>query len=183
MAGSPHHRFITVAAALGRSEADGTGYAARLQARQDAADAAAGAVNGTAANAGSEAERRAAWTCDDAEVARLKGKYNAAVGQLHASAQAISAAVAGRAIDAVGLVTFGIGKGLIGGGEATADISEAAASSYRAVAGEDATVADIIEAGDTAARTLSQAAQTRLVAKCSSRRKTSSRCGRCSARR
>jgi hypothetical protein len=218
-----------------------------------------------------------AFADDDAEVTRLKGKYNAAIGQLHASAQAISAAVAGRSadaqaaakmirtaiggdglnnpsgflhwaehaaddvghavaahwagfvaglanvagviasvcgiialvlafipglqefaaafetvallaqavafvchavllatghgswldlsIDAVGLVTFGIGKGLIGGAEATAEISEAAASSYRAVAGEDASVADIIEAGDTAARTLSEAAETRLVAK------------------
>lgn len=307
--GRTHHRFITVATALGRSDYGGTGYAARLQAHQDAADAAVNAVNGTAASAGSEAERRSAWSLlleatggadpaqppaahgtnpppagpmplpapgripaslpafagDDAEVARLKSKYNAAIGQLHASAQAISAAVAGReadaqtaakmirtaiggdglnnpsgflhwaehttddvghavvahwagfvaglanvagviasvcgiialvlafipglqefaaafetvallaqavafvchavllatghgswldlSIDAVGLVTFGIGKGLIGGAEATAEISEAAASSYRAVAGEDASVADIIEAGDTAAKT------------------------------
>jgi hypothetical protein len=317
--GRTHHRFITVAAALGRSEAGGTGYAARLQARQDAADAAAGAVNGTAAAAGSEAERRAAWTlllaaaggadpaqppaarganppagpmplaapgripaylpafaADDAEVARLKGKYNAAIGQLHASAQAISAAVAGRAadaqaaaklirtaiggdglnnpsgllawaghaagevghavaarwagfvaglasvagviasvcgiialvlafipglqefaaafetvallaqavafvchavllatghgswldlsIDAVGLVTFGIGKGLIGGAEATAEISEAAASSYRAVAA-DGSVDGIIEAGDAAAGSLKSAQDWSLLAK------------------
>jgi hypothetical protein len=68
-------------------------------------------------------------------------------------------------IDAVGLVTFGIGKGLIGGAEATAEISEAAASSYRAVAGEEESVTDIIEAGDTAARTLDEAAEARFVAK------------------
>ena len=319
--GRTHHRFITVAMALGRHTQDSTGYAAQLQAHQDAADAAINAVNGTAASAGSEAERRNAWNLlldatgsadpdyppaghgakppsagpmplpapgripaylpafagDNAEVARLKDKYNAAIGQLHASAQSISAAVTGRSadaqaaakmirtviggdglnnpsgflhwvehaaddaghvidsrwagfvadlaniagviasvcgvialvlafipglqefaavfetvallaqavafachavllaaghgswldlsIDAVGLVTFGIGKGLIGGAEATAEISEAAASSYRAVAGEDASVADIIEAGDTAARTVDEAAETRFVAK------------------
>jgi hypothetical protein len=56
-------------------------------------------------------------------------------------------------IDAVELVTFGIGKGLIGGAEATAEISEAAASSYRAVAGDGSSVAALIEAGDTAAET------------------------------
>ena len=35
------------------------------------------------------------------------------------------------AVDAVGLVTFGVGKGLIGGAEATAEISETAASRTR----------------------------------------------------
>jgi hypothetical protein len=307
--GRTHHRFITVAAALGRHPGDSTGYAARLQAHQDAADAAVSAVNGNAVSAGSEAERRSAWNllldaaggadpaqppaahgakpplagpmplaapgripaylpafaADNADVARLKDKYNAAIGQLHASAQAIGAAVAGRSadaqaaaqmirtatggdglnnpsgflhwvehaaddvghaiashwagfvaglanvagviatacgiialvlafipglqafaaafetvallaqavafachavllatghgswldigIDAVGLVTFGIGKGLIGGAEATAGISEAAASSYRAVAGDGSSVATLIEAGDAAAKT------------------------------
>jgi hypothetical protein len=306
--GRTHHRFIAVATALGRHPADSTGYAARLQAHQDAADAAVNAVNGTAASAGSEAERRSAWTllldaargadpaqppaahgatppagpmplaapgripaylpafaADNADVARGKDKYNAAIGQLHAAAQAISAAEAGRSadaqaaaqmirtatggdglnnpsgflhwaehaaddvghaiashwagfvtglanvagviasacgiialvlafipglqafaaafetvallaqavafachavllatghgswldigIDAVGLVTFGIGKGLIGGAEATAGISEAAASAYRTVAGDGSSVDALIEAGDTAAET------------------------------
>ena len=68
-------------------------------------------------------------------------------------------------IDAVGLVTFGIGKGLIGGAEATAGISEAAASSYRAVAGDDSSVAAIIEAGDAAAKTSKDVAGVHIIAK------------------
>lgn len=319
--GRTHHRFITVAVALGRITYGGPGYAAQLQAHQDAADAAVNAVNGTAASAGSEAERRNAWNLlldatggadpayppaghgakpppagpmplpapgripaylsafagDNADVARLKNKYNAAIDQLHASAASISQAVAGRSadaqaaakmirtaiggdglnnpsgflhwvehsaddvghliashwagfvaglanvagviasvcgiialvlafipglqefaalfetvallaqavafachavllatghgswldlsIDAVGLVTFGIGKGLIGGAEATAEISEAAASSYRAVAGDDSSVAAIIEAGDTAAKTAKDVDGVSIIAK------------------
>lgn len=317
--GRTHHRFITIAAALGRHPAGGTGYAAQLQAHQDAADAAAGAVNGTAVSAGSEAERRSTWNllldatagadpaqppaahgakpppagpmplaapgripaylpafaADNADVARLKDKYNATIGQLHASAQAINSAVAGRSadaqaaaqlirtatggdglnnpsgflhwaehaaddvghaitshwagfvaglanvagviasacgiialvlafipglqafaaafetvallaqavafachavllatghgswldigIDAVGLVTFGIGKGLIGGAEATAGISEAAASAYRAVAA-DGSVDSVIAAGDAAAGSLQAAKDWSLLA-------------------
>ena len=67
-------------------------------------------------------------------------------------------------IDAVGLVTFGIGKGLIGGAEATAEISEAAASSYRAVAG-DGSVDSIIAAGDAAAGSLKSAKDWSLLSK------------------
>ena len=40
------------------------------------------------------------------------------------------------AVDAVGLITFGVGKGLIGGAEATAERSETASSAYQAVAGD-----------------------------------------------
>jgi hypothetical protein len=68
-------------------------------------------------------------------------------------------------VDAVGLVTFGIGKGLIGGAEATAEISEAAASSYRAVAGADSSVAAIIEAGDTVAKTAKDADGVSIISK------------------
>ena len=56
------------------------------------------------------------------------------------------------AVDAVGLVTFGVGKGLIGGAEATAEISETASSAYRAVAGDGQNVADVIEAGSGASK-------------------------------
>jgi hypothetical protein len=56
------------------------------------------------------------------------------------------------AVDAVGLVTFGVGKGLIGGAEATAEISETASSVYRAVAGDGENVADVIEAGSGASK-------------------------------
>ena len=56
------------------------------------------------------------------------------------------------AVDAVGLVTFGVGKGLIGGAEATAEISETASSAYRAVAGDGKNVADVIEAGSGASK-------------------------------
>jgi len=59
--GRTHHRFLTVAVALGPSADRGTGYAARLQEHQSTADAAINAVNGTATSAGSEAERRIAW--------------------------------------------------------------------------------------------------------------------------
>jgi hypothetical protein len=56
------------------------------------------------------------------------------------------------AVDAVGLVTFGVGKGLIGGAEATAEISETASSAYQAVAGDGENVADVIEAGSGASK-------------------------------
>jgi hypothetical protein len=55
-------------------------------------------------------------------------------------------------VDGIGLVTFGIGKGLIGGAEATADISEDVSAAYQTVAKGSNSVANIIEAGDTAAR-------------------------------
>jgi hypothetical protein len=69
------------------------------------------------------------------------------------------------AVDAVGLVTFGVGKGLIGGAEATAEISETASSAYQAVAGDGENVADVIEAGAAAAKELTGAARVSMVAK------------------
>jgi hypothetical protein len=54
------------------------------------------------------------------------------------------------ALDAIGLVTFGVGKGLIGGAEATAKVAEEASTVYRAVA-DVGGVGKIIEAGDKAA--------------------------------
>ena len=60
------------------------------------------------------------------------------------------------ALDTVGLVTFGIGKGLIGGAEATAKVSEAAAAAYRTEAAGDS-VDSIIAAGDKAAEKLAGA--------------------------
>jgi hypothetical protein len=69
------------------------------------------------------------------------------------------------AVDAVGLITFGVGKGLIGGAEATAEISANASSAYRAVAGDGENVAAVIEAGGAAARELTGAARVSIVAK------------------
>jgi hypothetical protein len=69
------------------------------------------------------------------------------------------------AVDFVGLVTFGVGKGLIGGAEATAKISETMASSYRAVAGDGSKVGDLIEAGNTAAKTAKDVAGVSIVSK------------------
>jgi hypothetical protein len=69
------------------------------------------------------------------------------------------------AVDAVGLITFGVGKGLIGGAEATAKITESASSAYQTVAGDGQSVADLIEAGGAAAKTAGDAADVRLVAK------------------
>jgi hypothetical protein len=60
------------------------------------------------------------------------------------------------AVDAVGLVTFGIGKGLIGGAEATAEMSEAAVSAYRATVGQEESVGDLIEAGNSAFKAAAQ---------------------------
>ncbi len=69
-------------------------------------------------------------------------------------------------LDGIGLITFGIGKGLIGGAEATAQISEAAASAYGSVVRAGAASVDsVIEAGTTAGQTVRDANQIRLVAK------------------
>ena len=68
------------------------------------------------------------------------------------------------AVDAVGLVTFGVGKGLIGGAEATAEISETASSAYQAVAGDGENVADVIKAGGAAAKELTGADRVSMVA-------------------
>ncbi|MGH3250186.1 MAG: hypothetical protein ACRDOI_28850, partial [Trebonia sp.] len=58
-------------------------------------------------------------------------------------------------IDGVGLITFGIGKGLIGGAEATAEVSEAVANAYQGVMREgDGSVATFIKAGDKAFESL-----------------------------
>ena len=60
------------------------------------------------------------------------------------------------ALDTVGLITLGIGKGLIGGAEVTAEVSEAAAAAYRTTAAGDS-VRSIIAAGDKAAQKLAGA--------------------------
>jgi hypothetical protein len=67
-------------------------------------------------------------------------------------------------VDAIGLVTFGVGKGLIGSAEATADIAEESSSAYEAVAraGDDS-IGTWREAGDAAIETASKASDTRLV--------------------
>lgn len=57
------------------------------------------------------------------------------------------------AVDAVGLVTFGIGKGVIGGAEATAEITQSASSAYQAIVkAGDGSVASVIEAGGGASK-------------------------------
>jgi hypothetical protein len=57
------------------------------------------------------------------------------------------------AVDAVGLITFGIGKGVIGGAEATAEITENASSAYQAIVkAGDGSVASVIEAGGGAGK-------------------------------
>jgi len=57
------------------------------------------------------------------------------------------------AVDAVGLVTFGVGKGLIGGAEATAEISESASSAYQTIVkAGDESVGSLIEAGGGASK-------------------------------
>lgn len=68
-------------------------------------------------------------------------------------------------LDAVGLITFGVGKGLIGGAEATADIAEDASAIYKTVAGDGSVVGDVIDAGDAAAGTAAKASDVSLVAK------------------
>jgi hypothetical protein len=56
-------------------------------------------------------------------------------------------------VDAVGLITFGIGKGVIGGAEATAEITENASSAYQAIVkAGDGSVASVIEAGGGASK-------------------------------
>jgi hypothetical protein len=68
-------------------------------------------------------------------------------------------------VDGIGLVTFGIGKGLIGGAEATAEISESVSSAYSRTAGNGEDAASLIEAGDTASRALVNRAAPRLIGK------------------
>lgn len=84
-------------------------------------------------------------------------------------------------VDGIGLVTFGIGKGLIGGAEATAEISESVSSAYRTTAGNGEDVASLIEAGDTAVKTLGNGSAPRLIGKLGEEVKTVisvRRCGR-----
>jgi hypothetical protein len=70
------------------------------------------------------------------------------------------------AVDAVGLVTFGIGKGLIGSAEATAEVSEAASSAYQAVVREGAgSVGSLIKAGDHAVESLGAAEKWTMMSK------------------
>jgi hypothetical protein len=59
--GRTHHRFFTVARALGHSTYGGNGYAAQLQEYQEQAAAALATVNGSAVTPGSETERLRAW--------------------------------------------------------------------------------------------------------------------------
>jgi hypothetical protein len=69
-------------------------------------------------------------------------------------------------VDGVGLITFGVGKGLIGGAEGTADIAEEVSSAYQAtVKAGSGSVSSLIESGGTAAKTLSEANEARFVAK------------------
>jgi hypothetical protein len=335
--GRTHHRFFTVARALGNSTYGGNGYAARLQEHQDKAAAALTAVNGSTVTPGSETERLRAWAGlltatrgadpayplpkpattatatgtatgtgptatgraappmpqaspgyippplpvfpdDPADVTGLKRSYNGAIDQLSAAARSVASAVSGQAADAhtaaqmiltaidndglnnpsgflhwlahtaddvrgfvaghwiqfvadlanvagaiatvcgiialvlafipglqefaalfetvallaqfvafachtlllatghgslldvivdgVGLITFGVGKGLIGGAEATADTAKEVSSAYQAtVKAGGGSVGSLIESGDTAAKTLSEASGVRLTAK------------------
>jgi hypothetical protein len=336
--GRTHHRFVTVARALGSSTYGGSGYAAQLQEQQEKGAAALGVVNGTATTTGSEAQRLSAWTQlldatngadptrqlslprttgttaiaaatgaawmpappvpviragpmplaspgfipphlpaffdDPADVAALKNTYNAAIDQLRASTQALASAAAGQAadahaaaqliftaidndglnnpsgiggwfdsvgsfisshwvqytkdlaniagsiatvcgfialvlacipglqefaalfetvallaqalafichvvlfasgngslldvlVDAVGLVTFGVGKGLIGGAEATAEISETASSTYQTIVkAGDGSLGSVIEAGGSAGKTAMDVEGVKLTAK------------------
>jgi hypothetical protein len=75
------------------------------------------------------------------------------------------------ALDTVGLVTFGIGKGLIGGAEDAAEISQAASSVYQAVAGDGENVTDVIRAGGAAAKELTGADRVSMVAEAMERTK------------
>jgi hypothetical protein len=68
-------------------------------------------------------------------------------------------------VDGIGLVTFGIGKGLIGSAEATAEISESVSSAYGTTAGNGEDAADLIEAGDSAAGALADSEPPRLIGK------------------
>lgn len=68
-------------------------------------------------------------------------------------------------IDAVGLVTFGIGKGLIGSAEGVAEVAGEASTVYKAVAGDGTVVTDILDAGDAAAQTAAKAADVEMIPK------------------
>jgi hypothetical protein len=69
-------------------------------------------------------------------------------------------------VDAVGLITFGIGKGLIGGAEATAEISETASSAYQTIVkAGDGSVGSIIEAGGGATKAAMDIEGVKLTAK------------------
>jgi hypothetical protein len=70
------------------------------------------------------------------------------------------------AVDAVGLVTFGVGKGLIGGAEAVAEISETASSAYQAVVREGGgSIGSLIKAGDHAVESLGAAEKWTMMSK------------------
>lgn len=69
-------------------------------------------------------------------------------------------------VDAIGLVTFGVGKGLIGSAEATADIAEDTSDAYEAIVSEGSgSVAAITKGGDAAAAETAQLSDVRLVSK------------------
>jgi hypothetical protein len=69
-------------------------------------------------------------------------------------------------MDTVGLITFGVGKGLIGGAEATAEISETASSAYQSVVREGAgSVGSLIKASDNAVESLGAAEKWTIMSK------------------
>lgn len=68
-------------------------------------------------------------------------------------------------VDAIGLVTFGVGKGLIGSAEVGADALEDASAIYKTVAGDGTSVTDILDAGDAAAQTAAKASDVRMIPK------------------
>jgi hypothetical protein len=70
------------------------------------------------------------------------------------------------AVDAVGLITFGIGKGMIGGAEATAEITENASHAYQAIVkAGDGSVSSVIEAGAGASKAAMDIEGVKLTAK------------------
>ena len=70
------------------------------------------------------------------------------------------------AVDAVGLITFGVGKGLIGGAEATAEISETASSAYQTIVkAGDGSLGSIIRAGGGASKAAMDIEGVKLTAK------------------
>jgi hypothetical protein len=74
-------------------------------------------------------------------------------------------------VDTIGLVTFGVGKGLIGSAEATADVAEEASSAYRSVLDEGDDVGTIIRAGDKASEEFEQASDVRFISKAAEKMK------------
>jgi hypothetical protein len=69
-------------------------------------------------------------------------------------------------VDGVGLITFGVGKGLIGGAEATAEVAESASSAYQTVVREGSgSIGSLIKASDQAVDSLGAAEKWTLMSK------------------